>query len=183
MTKEIERDVDEILLTEDVIQAKVRELAVQVSRDYQEEDLHLVAVLKGALIFLSDFSRALSIQATLDFMVVSSYEGLGNAGEVRILKDLSHSIRGRHVLLVEDIIDGGSTLSTVWKTLRIREPASLKVCTLLNKAGKRKVEVTPDYNGFVIPNRFVAGYGLDYHERYRDLPYIATLRKEVYEHF
>lgn len=173
-------DIDEILLPEEIIQSKIKELAAQVSKDYQNEVLHLITILKGAFIFLADFSRALTIQATLDFMVVSSYEG---KGEVRILKDLNHPIHGRHVLIIEDILDQGRTLQTLMKSLIYQNPASLKVCTLLQKPSKQKGGMVSHYNGFTIPDKFVVGYGLDYHEKYRDLPYIATLRKEVYQRF
>ncbi len=178
-----EAPIQEIVLSEEAIQQRVRSLALQVSSDYAENGIHLVAVLKGALVFLADFSRALTIQATLDFMVVSSYQETRSTGEVRILKDLDYPIADRHVLLVEDVIDNGVTIQSLLTTLKLRKPASLKVCTLLDKREKRAAPFQPDYNGFVISNQFVVGYGLDYNERYRNLPYIATLRKEVYEHF
>lgn len=178
---ELHPDIEEVLLTEETLQSRARELAAEVSRDYAGQELHLVTILKGALVFLADFSRALDVQVTLDFMVVSSYVAANSSGEVRILKDLDAGIRGRHVLVVEDIIDNGTTLDYVMKSLRLREPASLKICTLLDKPERRKVQIKPDYNGFVIPNKFVVGYGLDYQERYRNLPYLAALKREIYE--
>jgi len=171
----------ETLFTAEVIQAKVKELAARVSSDYQGKDLHLVTILKGALVFLADFSRALTIQATLDFMVVASYAAARSTGEVRILKDLDFPIKNRDVLLVEDVIDHGITIQALVQTLLLRQPASLKICTLLDKPSRRAVAIKPDYNGFVIPDKFVVGYGLDFNEQYRNLPYLATLRKEVCE--
>jgi len=174
-------EIEEILFTPEVIQAKVEELAQEVSCDYTGKELHLVAVLKGALVFLADFCRALSIQVTVDFMVVSSYVAAHSSGEVRILKDLDFGIKGRHVLIVEDIIDNGITLDYLMKTLSLREPASLKICTLLDKPERRLVDIKPHYNGFVVPNKFVVGYGLDFNEKYRNFPYVAILKKEAYE--
>ena len=174
-------EVEEILLTESVIQKRVKELGEQVSKDYQEKDLHLVALLKGALVFLADFSRALQIQVTLDFMVVSSYISAKSSGEARILKDLELPIKGRHVLVVEDIIDNGVTLQAIMETLKLRKPASIKICTLLDKSEARKIPVKPDYNGFTVPNKFLIGYGLDFEEKYRNFPYVAVLKKEAYE--
>lgn len=182
MPKQDEKDIEQVVLSAEAIQHRVKELAAEVSRDYQGLDLHLVTILKGALVFLADFSRALTIQATFDFMVVSSYDGIRTSGEVQILKDLNRPIRSRHVLLIEDILDHGNTLSTLMKALILRQPASLKVCTLFSKSSPKAAPITPDYNGFVIPDAFVVGYGLDYREKYRDLPYIGTLRKEVYQH-
>jgi hypoxanthine phosphoribosyltransferase len=178
-------DIASVLITEQQIQEKIRELAKQVSDDYPErgdrDDLVLVAVLKGAVMFMTDLSRALSVPVQMEFMAVSSYGGAtSSSGVVRILKDLDRNIAGRHVLIVEDIIDSGLTLSWLLKNLETRSPASLEVCTLLRKPDAVKVEVPVKYVGFEIPNEFVVGYGLDYAERYRDLPYIGTLDPKVY---
>jgi len=172
-------EIDEIVITESRIKEKVKELADRISQDYEGKDLHLVAVLKGALIFLADFARNLTLQTTFDFLVVSNFEDAKSSGEVRLLKDLDHSIQGRHVLLVEDVIDNGRTTHALLSTLHLRQPASLKVCTLFDKPVNRLIKVSPDYLGFSLPDRFVVGYGLDYREKYRNLPYLATLRKEV----
>ena len=178
-------DIASVLITEQQIQEKIRELAKQVSDDYPErgdrDDLVLVGVLKGAVMFMTDLSRALSVPVQMEFMAVSSYgSATSSSGVVRILKDLDRDIAGRHVLIVEDIIDSGLTLSWLLKNLQTRSPASLEVCTLLRKPDAVKVEVPVKYVGFDIPNEFVVGYGLDYAERYRDLPYIGTLDPKVY---
>jgi hypoxanthine phosphoribosyltransferase len=178
-------DIASVLITEQQIQEKIRELAKQVSDDYPErgdrDDLVLVGVLKGAVMFMTDLSRALSVPVQMEFMAVSSYGGAtSSSGVVRILKDLDRNIAGRHVLIVEDIIDSGLTLSWLLKNLQTRSPASLEVCTLLRKPDAVKVDVPVKYVGFEIPNEFVVGYGLDYAERYRDLPYIGTLDPKVY---
>ncbi len=174
-------DIDHILLTEEQLQEKITELAEQVARDYAGREVLLVGVLKGAVLFMSDFARALQLPTQMEFMAVSSYgSSTSSSGVVRILKDLDRDIAGRHVLVLEDIIDSGLTLSWLLKNLGGRQPASLEVCALLRKPDAVKVEVPVKYVGFDIPNEFVVGYGLDYAERYRDLPYIATLRPEVY---
>jgi hypoxanthine phosphoribosyltransferase len=178
-------DIASVLITEQQINEKIRELAKQISDDYPErgarDDLVLVAVLKGAVMFMTDLSRALSVPVQMEFMAVSSYgSATSSSGVVRILKDLDRDIAGRHVLIVEDIIDSGLTLSWLLKNLESRGPASLEVCTLLRKPDAVKVQVPVRYVGFEIPNEFVVGYGLDYAERYRDLPYIGTLDPKVY---
>ncbi len=174
-------DIDHVLLTEEQIREKIGELAARVAADYAGREILLVGVLKGAVLFMSDFARALQIPSQMEFMAVSSYgSATSSSGIVRILKDLDRDITGKHVLLLEDIIDSGLTLSWLLKNLGGREPASLEVCTLLRKPDAVKVEVPVRYIGFDIPNEFVVGYGLDYAERYRDLPYIGTLRPEVY---
>jgi hypoxanthine phosphoribosyltransferase len=178
-------DIASVLITEQQINEKIRELAKQISDDYPErgdrDDLVLVAVLKGAVMFMTDLSRALTVPVQMEFMAVSSYgSATSSSGVVRILKDLDRDIAGRHVLIVEDIIDSGLTLSWLLKNLESRGPASLEVCTLLRKPDAVKVEVPVRYVGFEIPNEFVVGYGLDYAERYRDLPYIGTLDPKVY---
>ena len=178
-------DIASVLITEQQIQDKIKELAKQVSDDYPERadhaDLVLVGVLKGAVMFMTDLARALGVPVQMEFMAVSSYgSATSSSGVVRILKDLDRDIAGRHVLIVEDIIDSGLTLSWLLRNLASRNPASLEVCTLLRKPEAVKVEVPVKYVGFEIPNEFVVGYGLDYAERYRDLPYIGTLDPKVY---
>jgi len=174
-------DIETVLVSEEQIAAKVEELAKQISTDYADRELLLVGVLKGAVMFMSDLARALSRPVELEFMDISSYgSATSTSGVVRILKDLDQSITGKHVLVVEDIIDSGLTLSWLLKNLASREPASLEVVTLLRKPDAIRVDVPVGYVGFDIPNEFVVGYGLDYAQRYRDLPYVATLRPEVY---
>jgi hypoxanthine phosphoribosyltransferase len=171
--------VGEILVQQDELRNRVRELALAVSRDYADRELFLVGVLKGAVFFLSDLMRHLEVDCEVDFMAVSSYgSSTDSSGVVRILKDLDASIEDRHVLIVEDIVDSGLTLSYLLRTLRARNPASLEVCALLTKPERRKVDLPIKYVGFEIPNRFAIGYGLDYAERYRNLPYVAVLTAE-----
>jgi hypoxanthine phosphoribosyltransferase len=170
--------VGEILVQRDELEHRVRELADAVSRDYADRDLLLVGVLKGAVFFLSDLMRHLEVDCEVDFMAVSSYgSATDSSGVVRILKDLDISIEGRHVLIVEDIVDSGLTLSYLLRTLRARNPASLEVCALLTKPERRKVELPIRYVGFEIPNRFAIGYGLDHAERFRNLPFVAVLEE------
>jgi hypoxanthine phosphoribosyltransferase len=177
-------DIASVLISEDQLAAKVAELAEKVAADRPAEpdsDLLLVCVLKGAIMFMTDFARALPVPSQLEFMAISSYgSGTSSSGVVRILKDLDRDIAGRDVLIVEDIIDSGLTLSWLQKNLAAREPRSLEVVTLLRKPDAARVEVPVRYVGFDIPNEFVVGYGLDYAERYRDLPYIGTLDPKVY---
>jgi len=175
-------DVSQILLSEEQIQAKVRELGGRISDDYAGRDLTLVSVLKGSLPFMADLMRAITISVQIDLMEVSSYGGTAteSSGLVRILKDLSSSIDGRHVIIVEDIIDTGLTLNYLVRYLRGKNPASLKICTLLDKPARRLVEIAIDYRGFEIPDQFVIGYGLDYGEAYRNLRFVGVLRPEVY---
>ncbi len=166
-----------MLIPAEVIQARVRELGAAISRDYAGKDLLLVAILRGAVFFLADLARALSIPAAIDFMAISSYGGgRTTSGVVRIMMDLQQPIEGRHVLIVEDIVDTGLTLSYLLRLLRGRGPASLEACVLLDKA-PRRIEHTPiAYCGFVIPDQFVVGYGLDYNQQYRTLPYVGVVR-------
>ena len=175
-------DVAEVLLAEDEIQAKVAELGRRISTDYAGRELTLVSVLKGSLPFMAELMRAITIPVQIDLMEVSSYGGTAteSSGLVRILKDLSSSIDGRHVLIVEDIIDTGLTLNYLVRYLRGKNPASLRICTLLDKPARRLVEIPIDYLGFEIPDQFVIGYGLDYGERYRNLRFVGVLRPEVY---
>jgi hypoxanthine phosphoribosyltransferase len=168
--------IGEILVEKDVLAQRVLELAADVSRDYAGRDLLLIGVLKGAVFFLADFMRALTIPCEVDFMAVASYgSSTKSSGVVRILKDLDAAIEGRHVLIVEDIVDSGLTLQYLLRNLDGRRPASLEVCALLRKPGSHQVELTPKYIGFEIPDKFVVGYGLDHAERYRNLPFVAVL--------
>jgi hypoxanthine phosphoribosyltransferase len=175
-------DVAEILISEEEIQRRTHELAQEISRDYAGKDLLLICVLKGGIVFLVDLMRALSIPHAVDFMATSSYgDATESSGVVRILKDLEKPIEGRHVLIVEDIIDTGHTLDYLTRILRQRNPASLRICTLLNKPDRREVDIPIDYLGFDIPNKFVIGYGLDYGEIYRNLPFVGVLKTALYQ--
>ena len=177
----IHDDVEEVLLSPDALQARVAELGRQLSADYAGRDPVLVSVLKGSIVFLADLIRGMEIPLSLDLMEVSSYgAGTETSGQVRILKDLSRSIEGREVIVVEDIIDTGLTLNYLLRYLGERNPATLRVCCLLDKPARRLAEIEIDYRGFTIPDRFVIGYGLDYDERYRNLPYVGVLRPSVY---
>ena len=170
--------VGEILVQPDELSRRVRELGRQISADYAGRDLLLVGVLKGAVFFLSDLMRSLDVPCEVDFMAVASYgSATDSSGVVRILKDLDVALEGRHVLIVEDIIDSGLTLQYLLRSLGARNPASIEVCALLTKPERRKVELEPRYVGFESPNRFVVGYGLDHGERYRNLPYVAVLEE------
>jgi hypoxanthine phosphoribosyltransferase len=177
---DVERGVGEILLEEDAIQTRIRELGREISSDYAGRELLLVGVLKGAVFFMADLMRAITVPCEIDFMAISSYgASTDSSGVVRILKDLDINIEGRHVLVVEDIVDSGLTLSYLVRNLESREPASLEVCSLLTKPGRREIEVDIRYVGFEIPNRFVIGYGLDFAERYRNLPYVGVLHDDL----
>ena len=179
---EIAQDIEEVLLDEEAIHAKIKELAARISEDYKGKDPLLVGVLRGAVVFLADLAREITIPVAFDFMAVSSYgTATKTSGVVRILKDLDEDIKDRHVLLVEDIIDSGLTLNYLLKNLRSRKPASLEICALLQKDIKHKTSFTVKYEGFSIPNEFVVGYGLDYAEKYRNLPFIGTLKPSVYK--
>jgi len=169
-------EVGEILVQPDDLSRRVRELGAQITEDYQGRDLLLVGVLKGAVFFLSDLMRHIDVPCEVDFMAVASYGSTtDSSGVVRILKDLDVALEGRHVLIVEDIIDSGLTLQYLLRSLGARDPESIEVCALLTKPERRKVEIKPRYVGFEIANRFVVGYGLDHGERYRNLPYVAAL--------
>ena len=175
-------DVDRILITEEQIIQRTREIARQISADYEGRDLLLICVLKGGVTFLVDLMRKLTIPNSVDFMATASYgASTESSGVVRILKDLDDPIESRHVLIVEDIIDSGRTIDYVTRILRERDPASLRICTLLNKADRREVDVPIDYIGFDIPNEFVIGYGMDYDQLYRNLPFIGVLKSEIYD--
>ena len=172
--------VGEVLIEEDVLQARIAELGAEVSREYEGRDVLLVGVLKGAVFFMADLMRELTIPCEIDFMAISSYgAGTDSSGVVRILKDLDANIAGRDVLVVEDIIDSGLTLSYLMRSLSARKPASLEICALLTKPERREIDVPVRFVGFEIPNRFVIGYGLDFAERYRNLPYVAVLHPDL----
>ncbi len=174
-------DIETVLVNETQIAARIAEMATEVAADYADREVLLVGVLKGAVWFMSDFARALPRPSQMEFMAVSSYgSATSSSGVVRILKDLDRDISGRHVLIIEDIVDSGLTLSWLMKNLESRRPASLEVCALLRKPDAVKVDVRVRYVGFDIPNEFVVGYGLDYAERYRELSFIGTLRPQVY---
>ncbi|MEO6713930.1 MAG: hypoxanthine phosphoribosyltransferase [Mycobacteriales bacterium] len=177
----IEDDIASVLISEKEIQSKLEEMASQIDRDYAGTEVMLVGVLKGAFMVISDLSRALTVPVTIDFMAVSSYgSATSTSGVVRIMKDLDKDIVGKHLLIVEDIIDSGLTLAYLLRNLRSRGPESVEVCALLRKPDAAKVQIPVKYVGFDIPNEFVVGYGLDYAERYRNLPYIGTLQPSVY---
>jgi hypoxanthine phosphoribosyltransferase len=181
-TVDLQADVADVLLSEERIRGRVTELGRQISDDYAGQRLTLVSVLKGSLPFMADLMREIDIPLRIDLMEVSSYGGASteSSGLVRILKDLSASIAGEHVLLVEDIIDTGLTLNYLIRYLRGKSPASLRICTLLDKPARRLVDIPVDYTGFTIPDQFVVGYGLDYGELYRNLRFVGVLRPEVY---
>ncbi len=177
---ELHAAVETVLVDEAALQGRIVELGAEVCADYRGRDLVLVGVLKGAIFFMADLMRAIEIPCEVDFMAVSSYgAGVDSSGVVRILKDLDVSIEGRDVLVVEDIVDSGLTLSYLLRTLEAREPSSIEVCALLTKPERRENDVHCRYVGFEIPNRFVIGYGLDFAERYRNLPYVGVLRDEL----
>ena len=175
-------DVEKVLLSEEQLSQKIAELGEEISKDYQGKEIVAICVLKGAILFMADLARAVKVPMALDFMAVSSYgNGTSTSGTVRILKDLDNSIEGKHVLVVEDIIDSGVTLKYLLKNLKSRKPASIKLCTLLNKPERRRVEVDIDHCGFTVPDYFLVGYGLDYAEKYRNLPFIGILKPAIYE--
>ena len=179
----MERDIKEILLSEEQIQARIAQLGQVLSEEYADKNPIIVGVLKGVVVFYADMIRAINIPCEMDFMCVSSYRGTESTGRTMISKDLASDIYGRHVLILEDIFDTGNSMEFICNHLMNKEPASLKICTLLDKPDRRKpnVKVQCDYTGFTIPNEFVVGYGLDYNEHYRNLPYIGILKPEVYE--
>ena len=178
---DMHKDVKEILFSEEQLKERVAQIAAQIDRDYAGKELMLVSVLRGSFIFMADLVRAITVPCRVDFMAVSSYgSGTVSSGQVQITKDLSEDITGRHLLVVEDILDSGNTLSYLLEVLRARKPASIRLCTLLDKPERRVKPVHLDYTGFAIPDAFVVGYGLDYNEYYRNLPYIGVLRPSVY---
>ena len=176
------KDCERILLTEEQIKVRVREVAAAVNRDYQGKNPLVVGILKGSIIFFSDIIRNLDMPIDLDFLVVSSYgSGAVSSGKLKIKKDLDNDVKGRDVLIIEDIIDSGFTLANVKALLLERGATSVRIATLLNKSARREYDIAPDYNCFDIENEFVIGYGLDYNEYYRNLPYIGILKREIYE--
>ena len=179
----MEKDIAQILLSEEQIQNRIRELGEELSREYADKNPVVVGVLKGVVVFYADMIRQLKIPCQLDFMWISSYKGASSTGKMLVRQDLPTDIKGRHVLILEDIYDTGNSLDFTVKHLMEKEPASLKICTLLDKPDGRKPGITlkADYTGFTIPNAFVVGYGLDYNEKYRNLPYVGILKPEVYE--
>ena len=174
------RDIERILISEEEIQKKVAEMGKKISQDFRDKDPLFVGVLTGCFIFMADLMRYVDIRCSMDFMAVSSYSGTSSTGAVKINKDLSEDIEGRHVISVEDILDSGGTLSCLKQYLRVRKPASISIATLMDKPARRKADVYADYSCFEIPDAFVVGYGLDYNERYRNLPYIGVLKPEIY---
>ncbi len=177
----LQNDIAEILVPEQAIRAKVAELGERISRDYQDKDLLLIGLLRGAIVFLSDLMRAITIPVQLDFIGISSYGASTESGAVRLVMDLETDIAGRHVLIVEDIVDTGKTLAYLVETLKARQPASLRICALLDKPERRQVPIQVDYVGFAIPDKFVVGYGLDFAEGYRNLPFVGVLKAPLYK--
>ena len=181
MNDNMKEDVLRVLLSEDEIREKVRELGGKITADYKNSNLMLVTVLKGAVVFLADLMRQIDVPAEIDFMVVSSYgSGVKSSGVVKIVKDLDVPLAGKDILIVEDILASGLTLSYIKELLESRGPRSIRIATLLDKPSRRKVDLQADYIGFSVPDEFVIGYGLDYDEKYRNLPYIGILKPEVY---
>ena len=176
------KDVERILITSEEIGARVRELGQQITNDYAGQEILMIGVLRGAVIFMADLARSIKRPMDIDFMAITSY-GLStnSSGVVRIIKDLDEVVEGRHILIIEDIIDSGLTLNYLVDNIKSRKPASVRICTLLSKPDRRKVNVTVDYNGFIIPDQFVVGYGLDYAGKYRNLPFIGVLKPEIYQ--
>ena len=179
----MESMIEEILLSEEQIKARIRELGEELNREYADKDPVVVGVLKGVVVFYADMIREFKFPCQLDFMWISSYSGTTSTGKMQVKKDLSADITGRHVLILEDIFDTGHSLDFTYKHLLSKNPASLKNCTLLDKPSRRDPAVTleADYTGFVIPNKFVVGYGLDFNEHYRNFPYVGVLKPEAYE--
>ena len=177
----MEKDIERILISAEEIECHVAEIGRQITRDYRGKDPIFIGVLKGCFIFMADLMRHVNVDCSMDFMAVSSYKGTTSTGAVKINKDLSEDIGGRHLILVEDILDSGVTLNYLKNYLMVRKPASIAVATLMDKPARRKADIFADYSCFEIPDAFVVGYGLDYNERYRNLPYIGVLKPEVYE--
>ena len=177
----MKNDIECVLITEEELREKVSAMGAQISRDFAGKDPLFVGVLKGCFIFMADLLRCVDIRCSMDFMAVSSYSGVKSTGAVKINKDLSEDIAGRHIIIVEDILDSGITLNYLKHFLMQRGPASISIATLMDKPARRKAPVYADYSCFEIPDAFVVGYGLDYNERYRNLPYIGVLKREIYE--
>ena len=177
----LEKDIESVLFSEEQLKQRVREIAAEIEKDYAGKEIMLISVLRGSFVFMADLCRAIDLPCTVDFMAVSSYgKGTKSSGQVQITKDLSEDISDRHIIVVEDILDSGNTLSYLLKILENRHPASIRLCTLLDKPDRRVKPVEVHYSGFTIPDAFVVGYGLDYDEKYRNLPYIGILKPRVY---
>lgn len=175
-------DIDRILYSEEMLHDTVKKLGEKISEDYKGKKLLLLGILKGSVVFMTDLMRSIDVPCEIDFMAVSAYgSGVKNSGTVRILKDLDRDIKDYDVLIVEDILDSGMTLSYLMEILNARNPGSIKICTLFDKPERRKVQVFADYSGLSVPDEFIVGYGLDYAEKYRNLPYVGILKREVYE--
>ena len=179
----MEKDIQEILISEEQIRQRIDELGKILTEEYKDKDPVVVGVLKGVVVFYADMIRKINAPCQMDFMWISSYAGTDSTGEMVVRRDVSADIKGRHVLILEDIFDTGSSLDFTYKHLLAKEPASIKICTLLDKPSRRKPEITlqADYVGFTVPNAFVVGYGLDFNEHYRNLPYVGVLKPEAYE--
>ncbi len=179
--KDMFNDIDRVLISEDELTKIVKDLGAKISEDYKDKDLLLVSILKGSVIFMADLMREIKIPCNIDFMAVSSYgSGTKSSGVVKIIKDLDASIEGKDLLIVEDILDSGRTLNYIREILLARNPKSIKICTLFDKPERREVDLYADYIGSCVPNEFIVGYGLDYDEYYRNLPYIGVLKSSVY---
>ena len=175
------QDIERVLLSEEQLRQRVRELGEEISKEYAGKEILMIGVLRGAVMFMADLARAITVPVMIDFMAVSSYgTSTSSSGIVRILKDLDEEVAGKHVLIVEDIIDSGLTLSYLVDNIKSRQPASVRICTLLNKPERRKVDLEVNYNGFAVPDEFVVGYGLDYAEKYRNVPFIGILKPAIY---
>ena len=176
------QDIERVFFTEDEIKARVQELGKQISDDYRGKTPLFVSVLKGSFVFMADLMRSVGIYCDIDFMAVSSYGSKTvSSGAVEITKDLSYDIDGRDIIIIEDILDSGLTLAYLKKYMEMRNPASIAICALLDKPARREADIVPDYSGFLCPDSFIVGYGLDYNERYRNLPFIGVLKPEIYE--
>ena len=177
----LEKDIDRVFFSGEELQARVKELGAQITKDYEGKNPLFVGVLKGSFVFMADLMRSVDGYCDIDFMAVSSYgSGTTTTGAVKINKDLTYNVEGRHIILIEDILDSGVTLSYLKKYIEARKPASVRICTLLDKPARRKADISADYVGFECPDAFIVGYGLDYAERYRNLPYIGVLKPEIY---
>ncbi len=179
----MQKDIREVLLSEEQIRSRVKELGEQLTKDYEGKNPLFVGVLKGVVIFFSDIVRQIQVPCEFDFMWISSYQNTTSTGNMVVKRDISADVKGRHVVILEDIFDTGNSLDFTYRHLLSKEPASIKICTFLDKPARRnpRVHLRPDYTGFVIPNEFVVGYGMDFNERYRNLPYVGVLKPEAYE--
>lgn len=179
----MDNDIQEVLITEEQIRSRIAQLGEELTREYAGKDPVIVGVLKGVVVFYSDMVRQIRVPCQMDFMWISSYQGTNSTGSMVVKRDVTADVKGRHVLILEDIYDTGNSLDFTYRHLLSKQPASLKICTLLDKPERRRPGITlkPDYVGFTVPNAFVVGYGLDYNEHYRNLPYVGILKPEVYE--